>query len=217
MPTGTSDMHSELFSRRKVASGAGVYIEDCFPPSSALPPTWDSTLLSMRLWKVHIVQCFTQRLGQKLPQACFFDGRPFLLQSTLTSFTWSAKLLILCTPVKLKHVLSLSLALGKVMSHVLEEDDKRDQLLVDNDLRVTWKLTCGAIAGATAQSGKQSHYNKDSISILIWIALAMVPDLSCFLCINCIVWVWCREGNYTPHQWNMYALSPRASFFPEDW
>lgn len=40
------------------------------------------------------------------------------------------------------------------MSHVLEKDDKRDQLLVDNDLRVTWKLTCGAIAGATAQSGK---------------------------------------------------------------
>ena len=46
------------------------------------------------------------------------------------------------------------------MSHVLEKDDKRDQLLVDNDLRVTWKLTCGAIAGATAQSGKQSHYRQ---------------------------------------------------------
>ena len=62
--------------------------------------------------------------------------------------------------------LSLSLALGMVMSHVLEKDDKRDQLLVDNDLRVTWKLTCGAIAGAMAQSGKQSHY-KDSTSILV--------------------------------------------------
>ena len=46
------------------------------------------------------------------------------------------------------------------MSHVLEKDDKRDQLLVDNDLQVTWKLTCGAIAGATAQSGKQSHYRQ---------------------------------------------------------
>ena len=115
--------------------------------------------------------------------------------------------------------LSLSLALGMVMSHVLEKDDKRDQLLVDNDLRVTWKLTCGAIAGATAQSGKQSHY-KDSTSILVWIAspLATCPKPLgfFFLCINCITWVdvgrgiiphtincimwgWCRKGDYTPH------------------
>ena len=51
------------------------------------------------------------------------------------------------------------------MSHVLEKEDKRDQLLVDNDLQVTWKLTCGAIAGATAQTGKQSHYHPHKESI----------------------------------------------------
>ena len=66
------------------------------------------------------------------------------------------------------------------MSHVLEKEDKRDQLLVDNDLQVTWKLTCGAIAGATAQTGKQSHYTTPTKrgSILIGIAspLAHVPS-----------------------------------------
>ena len=43
---------------------------------------------------------------------------------------------------------------GYVLSYLLEEDDHRDQLVVDNELPVKWKLTCGAIAGATAQSSE---------------------------------------------------------------
>lgn len=47
------------------------------------------------------------------------------------------------------------------MSYVMEKDDHREQLLMDNELLVTWKLTCGAIAGATAQSGKHGNMHHE--------------------------------------------------------
>lgn len=41
---------------------------------------------------------------------------------------------------------------GHVLSRLLSVDDQRDQVVVDNELPVRWKLSCGAISGATAQS-----------------------------------------------------------------
>ena len=40
------------------------------------------------------------------------------------------------------------------MSSLFSSDDTRDQIEIDNELPVTYKLACGAISGATAQSSK---------------------------------------------------------------
>ena len=39
------------------------------------------------------------------------------------------------------------------MSWLLEEGDSRQQVVLDSQLPIRWKLACGAIAGATGQSG----------------------------------------------------------------
>ncbi len=61
-----------------------------------------------------------------------------------------------CVSVALSH------SEGVVLSHRLDEDDHRDQLEVDNELPVKWKLCCGGLAGATAQSGKVSRERQSS-------------------------------------------------------
>ena len=43
---------------------------------------------------------------------------------------------------------------GHVLSQLLEENDHRDQLLLNEELPIKWKLTCGGLSGAIAQSGK---------------------------------------------------------------
>ena len=42
---------------------------------------------------------------------------------------------------------------GHVMSRLLDDSDVRQQVELDSELPVRWKLLCGAIAGATGQSG----------------------------------------------------------------
>lgn len=41
---------------------------------------------------------------------------------------------------------------GFVMSRVFDDDDHREQVAIDDELPITLKLMCGALAGATAQS-----------------------------------------------------------------
>ena len=43
---------------------------------------------------------------------------------------------------------------GHVMSHLMSDDDHREQVFLDSELPVLWRLTCGAMAGAVAQSGQ---------------------------------------------------------------
>lgn len=42
---------------------------------------------------------------------------------------------------------------GLVMSRVMDVSDHRDQIELDVDLPVIWRLSCGAVSGAVAQSG----------------------------------------------------------------
>ena len=57
------------------------------------------------------------------------------------------------------------------MSRVMEKEDHREQLLLDSELLVTWKLTCGAIAGATAQSGEQNMASQTRrLSASLWMS-----------------------------------------------
>lgn len=42
---------------------------------------------------------------------------------------------------------------GHAMSQFLSDEDHRDQVIIDSELPVILKLTCGAISGACAQSG----------------------------------------------------------------
>lgn len=46
------------------------------------------------------------------------------------------------------------MTIGHVLSYLLDDDDHRDQLIVDNELPVKWKLCCGGISGAVAQSSE---------------------------------------------------------------
>ena len=43
---------------------------------------------------------------------------------------------------------------GRVMLQVLDVRDHRDQVELDVDLPVLWRLYCGAVSGAVAQSGE---------------------------------------------------------------
>lgn len=43
---------------------------------------------------------------------------------------------------------------GKVMLKVLDSGDCRDQVELDVDLPVLWRLSCGAVSGAVAQTGQ---------------------------------------------------------------
>lgn len=40
------------------------------------------------------------------------------------------------------------------MTRVLNDNDTRDQMMLDEELPVLTKLLCGAVSGATAQSSK---------------------------------------------------------------
>ena len=46
------------------------------------------------------------------------------------------------------------ICVGHVLSYLLEEDDHREQVVVDSELPVKWKLLCGGLSGAIAQSGE---------------------------------------------------------------
>ena len=46
------------------------------------------------------------------------------------------------------------------MSWLLEDDDNRNQVELDSELPVRWKLACGAIAGAVGQSGSTHHMTR---------------------------------------------------------
>lgn len=41
---------------------------------------------------------------------------------------------------------------GHVMNNIFSTDDTRSQLMLDEEMPMLWKMTCGAISGATAQS-----------------------------------------------------------------
>lgn len=41
---------------------------------------------------------------------------------------------------------------GHVLSQLLEDNDVRDELLLNEELPVKWKLICGGLSGAIAQS-----------------------------------------------------------------
>ena len=38
------------------------------------------------------------------------------------------------------------------MNNIFSTDDTRSQLMLDEEMPMLWKMTCGAISGATAQS-----------------------------------------------------------------
>ena len=46
---------------------------------------------------------------------------------------------------------------GVVMQRMMDASDQRDQVELDVDLPVLWRLSCGALSGAIAQSGQYSH------------------------------------------------------------
>ena len=46
---------------------------------------------------------------------------------------------------------------GVVMQRMMDASDQRDQVELDVDLPVLWRLSCGALSGAVAQSGQYSH------------------------------------------------------------
>lgn len=56
---------------------------------------------------------------------------------------------------------------GHVMSHVIPDSDRREQVFLDSKLPVVWKLSCGAIAGAIAQSGQLTN-------LCIWLTVSAV-------------------------------------------
>ena len=49
------------------------------------------------------------------------------------------------------HCVSFS---GHAMTRLLSDLDHRDQVVIDSELPVSVKLLCGALSGASAQSGK---------------------------------------------------------------
>ncbi|CAI7990344.1 Mitochondrial adenine nucleotide transporter ADNT1 [Geodia barretti] len=55
---------------------------------------------------------------------------------------------------------------GWVMLQLLEDDDNRQQVELDSELPVGWKLGCGAIAGALGQSGECHMTTSDCHVIL---------------------------------------------------
>ena len=44
------------------------------------------------------------------------------------------------------------------MLRVMNMSDHRDQVELDVDLPVLWRLSCGGVSGAVAQSGEQFVY-----------------------------------------------------------
>lgn len=43
------------------------------------------------------------------------------------------------------------------MLRVMDASDQRDQVELDVDLPVLWRLSCGALSGAVAQSGQYDN------------------------------------------------------------
>ena len=60
-----------------------------------------------------------------------------------------------CVRVCMLPSLTLYLLLcpGHVMCRLLDDGDNRQQVELDSELPIKWKLACGAVAGAVGQSG----------------------------------------------------------------
>ena len=69
---------------------------------------------------------------------------------------------------------------GVVMQRVMDVNDQRDQVELDVDLPVLWRLSCGALSGAVAQSGQYititPHYSLNVI-IMCFIAVTYPLDV----------------------------------------
>ena len=60
------------------------------------------------------------------------------------------------------------------MQRLLDVSDQRDQVELDVDLPVLWRLSCGAVSGAVAQSGQ---YNNCSLSVTVLLTLFINSDI----------------------------------------